>query len=229
VTISYVGAGAVSESTGAATPAYPAGLAANDILILGICGDPDGAADGQGDFGGTVITTRTSGGILGQGCRITLYWKRAVGTESGTITTDDAGDATIANITAWRGCLVGATPIDQVASGGSASQNTSVTLPAITPSEENTMVICWHTAGDNWAAENPIWSRLASVTQPFDHLSAVGFHYEYTLVYGIKASTTDTLTGNLTQQTSEDEANITINLLNAEVIAPPPQIIFIGA
>lgn len=80
--ISYVGFGAVSALTAAATPAYPAGIAASDLLILTLISDAGSAAI-PAQTGWTLLGAGTDGGGLGG----KVFTKTAAGTETGSYTT----------------------------------------------------------------------------------------------------------------------------------------------
>jgi hypothetical protein len=118
VASSYEGA----NSGNSATPAYPGGIAANDIAIM-VCsyfetlvGSP--VAAWVRPSGWTQI-----GAAVDQGpSRTAVYWKRLLGTESGTQTVSLDGTEGAHNIDAamsvWRGCVGNGAPYEALAVNG---------------------------------------------------------------------------------------------------------------
>ena len=79
--LSFVGYGAVAAVATAAAPAYPTGIAAGDLLLLYI--STDAAVTIPAQTGWTPAGPQVAGGGITAG----LWWKTAVGTETGTFTT----------------------------------------------------------------------------------------------------------------------------------------------
>jgi hypothetical protein len=134
---SFVAAGALAAQTGGSTlaVAYPAGIAANDILFLHTdVADASGIADVTGITGSwtSVISSELASvddAIAG------LYWKRAAGTETGTetITYSEAVnlDAAVAIISAWRNCATTGEPFERI-NVNTQSAVTSLVGPDVT-------------------------------------------------------------------------------------------------
>jgi len=227
--ITFVAAGAVDLQLSGASPGYPAGMLSNDIIILCIQGDGGGGADGQGDFGGTLIETGDAQGTSTRSAQITAYWKRATGAESGTITTDDAGDHTYAQMVAFRGCRKRGSPIDgtpvvdfDAANDGAMAHDGCVT------GEDNSMV-CWVSGtgrnnGRN-VMTNSVWESknvgfVASSTIGND--GSVALHYGLNATAGATGECTNTYAGD-----SAADVGITFALLSGE--GDPSLVEFISA
>lgn len=110
-----VGAYDGNSSISAVTPGYPAGLAADDILLLHVH-----LIDGLGN---ASISSVSGGWTLVDSEPHTapddtaaLYWKRATGSESGTetVTVSETVNSGVlqAVISAWRGCVASGTPYE---------------------------------------------------------------------------------------------------------------------
>lgn len=204
----FVAKGNLVTGTGALNVAYPAGLALNDILILQLC-TSDAGANTSGAFGGTKIADQGSGGGGSTDCRSTAFWVLSDGTETGTVNVDDAGAATTARMTAWRG-VDPTTPIQaDINTTFSGSLNTSVNFGFITTTVDNCMVILMHAAGDNNTTSTSAKRNLATITEEYDDVVTTHDDYNMQMQYGVLVSTGVTGAAfTATQVGSEQEANL---------------------
>ena len=140
----FVAAGTVASGTGAITPALPAGLQANDILLLfvetanqaisitnqngGTWTQVTGSPQGTGTAGGTAATC------------LTAFWSRYNGTQ-GAPTTSDSGNHQLGRIIAIRGATTSGNPWDVTAGGVEATADTSGSIPGATTTVANTLVV----------------------------------------------------------------------------------------
>src|SRR4030095_16478763 len=135
----YVGAGAKIEGTGNVAPLLPDNRQLNAIRLLfvesanEVVSTPSGwtitadSPQGTGTGGGTTST------------RISVFWKRVVGTEVAPVITDP-GDHVIAQIHAFRGCIDSGNPWDVTSGDVDAVGSTSVSIPGDTTTVANCLV-----------------------------------------------------------------------------------------
>jgi hypothetical protein len=140
----FVAAGTVASGTGAITPALPAGLQANDILLLfvetanqaisitnqngGTWTQVTNSPQGTGTAGGTAAT------------RLTVFWSRYNGTQ-GAPTVSDSGNHQLGRMIAIRGATTSGNPWDVTAGGVDATSNTTGSIPGATTTVANTLVV----------------------------------------------------------------------------------------
>lgn len=127
----YVNAGAVASGAGAITPAFPASIAANDILLLFI--ETENEAASVATAGSCTTWTQVADSPQGTGTasaadavRLTAFWCRYGGSGTTGPTTNDSGDHQLARIIAVHGVSTAANPID-VTSGSTEASNTDTT------------------------------------------------------------------------------------------------------
>jgi len=140
----FVAAGNVASGTGTISPALPAGIAANDILLLfvetanqacsitnqngGTWTQVSGSPQGTGTAGGTAAT------------RLTAFWSRYNGTQ-GAPTVSDSGNHTLGRMIAIRGAGTSGDPCDVTAGGVEATSDTSGSIPGATTTVADTLVV----------------------------------------------------------------------------------------
>jgi hypothetical protein len=144
----YQGNGGIAfgASTSVAV-AYPA-LAANDILIIQLISN-DGNADHQQPSGFSAIVTQT---VQSTNATASWWWKRAAGTESGTLSctrTSATGAGFWGVMSCWRGAVTSGTPFNTA--GPATGRTSSFSSSTITPSYDNSRVICLCQLEDNTA------------------------------------------------------------------------------
>jgi hypothetical protein len=123
--------GGVFDGTSFTVP-YPAGLQANDILFLNLgIKDDLGNADvsSLSDAGFALVGSSFASDAFGK-----LYWKRASGSESGSVTvnlTEEVSSAIGAGVmSAWSGCIASGTPYEDY-TNNTQTATTSITGAAI--------------------------------------------------------------------------------------------------
>ena len=217
----FVAAGTLGAGNGSVVPGLPVGWAEDDIFLLHIEGEGEDAnADGQGDFGGTLIGTVASDeNGASYDTRHTLYWKRATASESAP-TVDDAGNHTLAVITAWRGLVATGSPIHQSQSssegGGAGDRNLDVTATGLTTSIADALIVISVSTGDNTTISGWTNANLVSITEAFDVGADAGSNGSLHAAYGILASAGATGDTTATLANSEMDANWVIALKPAD-------------
>jgi hypothetical protein len=192
----FVAAGAVSSGTGTISPALPAGIAANDILLLfietanqavsitnqngGTWAEVTGSPQGTGTAGGTSAT------------RLTVFWSRYNGTQ-GAPTVSDSGNHQAARMIAIRGAVSSGDPWNVTAGGVDATSDTSASIPGSTTTVINTLVVV-ATAGSlpdaNGTAQFSAWTNanLTSLTERTDDSRSSGNGGSLGIATGVKAT-----------------------------------------
>ena len=140
----FVAAGAVTSNTTAITPALPAGIATNDILLL-FLETSNQAISISNQNGGTWTAVTNSPQYCGTaagttGARLTVFWSRYNGTQ-GAPTTSDSGDHQLGRMIAIRGAVSSGNPWDVTAGGTEAVSDTSGSIPGATTTVANTLVV----------------------------------------------------------------------------------------
>lgn len=208
MTISFVASGTKGEGLGSVTPGLPAGWQQDDIFLLHIEGEgEDGADDGQGDFGGTLIgsvASQTTGEP--SQTRHTLYWKRAGASESAP-TVSDAGQHTLAVISAWRGCIKTGSPIHKSASNSTDSLDTSHSNAGVTTTIDNCMIVASGSSGDDNTYSSWANANLDSITEGMDEFTQQGSDGSIHMAYGILSTAGASGTTTATVNEIEREAN----------------------
>jgi len=143
-TPTFVAAGAVASNAAAITPALPAGIAINDILLL-FLETANQAISISNQNGGTwaaVANSPQSVGTAGgsNGTRLTVFWSRYNGTQ-GAPTTSDSGNHQLGRIIAIRGAATSGNPWDVTAGGTESTVDTSGAIPGATTTVANTLVV----------------------------------------------------------------------------------------
>jgi hypothetical protein len=193
----FVAAGAVTSNTTAITPAIPAGIATNDILLL-FLETANQAVTISNQNGGTwtVVTNSPQGtGTAGStsATRLTVFWSRYNGTQ-GNPTTSDSGDHQAGRIIAIRGAAASGNPWDVTAGGVEAVSDTSASIPGATTTVGNTLVVTAiatalpdSTSTTNFSA----WTNanLTSITERVDNARSSGNGGAIGITTGIRAAT----------------------------------------
>lgn len=136
---SVVNVGAVASGAASITPAFPASIVANDILIgVGECEGVTAPGtytppSGWAHITGSPVQQSTN-------TRLTVIWLRYTGSETAQ-SWGDSGDHNLGRIIAVRGCPTTGNPWDVVASSVEAASDTSVTWPGVTTTVTNTLIL----------------------------------------------------------------------------------------
>lgn len=194
--VSFVAAGTTAKvASGDLSVDAPAGIAANDILLLVYFG-----RDSVSPTVGNGYTLKQSAG--GSNRRSRVFWKRTNGTESATTVTHTAGDAALAAILAFRGCPTTGDPFDSASGGQSSASSGSVSVPTLTTASDNAYVLM--VAG---SVVQSTWSiaaagDLGSTAELLDDSTALGSGASFAVEAGVMASHGAVGTLTLTQSVS---------------------------
>ncbi|KKT07613.1 MAG: Fibronectin type III domain protein [Parcubacteria group bacterium GW2011_GWA2_43_17] len=178
----FVAAGAVASGTGAITPALPAGIATNDILLL-FLETSNQAISISNQNGGTWTQVANSPQYCGTaagttGARLTVFWSRYNGTQ-GAPTTSDSGDHQLGRMIAIRGVVASGDPWNVTAGGVEAVSDTSGSIPGATTTVANTLVvtaIATSLPDASSTAKFSAWTNanLTSITERIDNSVTAG-------------------------------------------------------
>lgn len=169
----FVASGALAEGTGTITPVLPAGIVADDILLL-FMSTANEAASVPTPNGGTWTEVTNSpqgtGTAGGSGSRLTVFWSRYNGVQ-GNPTTNDPGDHVGGRISAFRGCITAGNPFN--ISSGAAGSTAAITIPAATTTVNDCLVVLAATTEDSSDVLAAFTNAsLAAITALFN--SAIG-------------------------------------------------------
>ena len=193
---SFVAAGAIASNAAAITPALPAGINTNDILLL-FLETANQAISIANQNGGTwtQVTnspqgTGTAGGTTAS--RLTIYWSRYNGTQ-GAPTTSDSGNHQIGRMIAIRGAATSGNPWDVTAGGVESTSDSSGSIPGATTTVGNTLIVAAVVASlpdaigttnfSNWTNAN-----LTNLTEQIDNTHDAGNGGALGIITGVKAS-----------------------------------------
>src|SRR5678815_995300 len=182
--------GAIAAGTGAVTPPLPAGLAVNDILLLELASLSNvGTITIPTPNGGTWTEITPSHASSHRG---TWFWSRYNGTQ-GAPTTSVPSAGIVARIASIRGAITTGSPIN--ASDGSApgAAATSSSLPTITTTVNNCLIIFGITGngpdGDGVGVYSACTnSNLTSIAEYMNNSSLVSTGLSLGMALGIKAA-----------------------------------------
>jgi parallel beta-helix repeat protein len=206
----FVGAGTVAVTTlDDDTANYPAGWAADDLLLLLV----ENAGDSL-----TVDAGWTSAGTpqLGTGTGLHVWYRVAQSGDGGSVGYHGSGINHMQGVVlAYRGVDT-TTPLDVTSVGGTASASTSVTFPSITTVTANCMIVFALAAADDRATGNDFGSwtnaNLTSLTERVDANTAQGNDGALGAADGVKATAGATGTTTASIVTSAAKAYMTIAL-----------------
>lgn len=215
----YVGEGTVDAGTTGITPGLPAGIQADDILLLWIESQAGQAATLTNPNGGTwtlVAEPDTGGGAAGT--RLSCFWSRYNGTQ-GAPTVGDTGDHTFGYIEAYRGCVATGTPYEGLVSGFEATADTSLEVTGSTTLGADRLVIVGAAReNDNFNAHYSGWTNadLANLTERSDRGTQQGNGGGLATVTGEKAAAGSYGTTTATVANSVVDAFATFALIPAD-------------
>ena len=195
----FVSAGARATGTGAITPALPASILVDDILLLFLetsnevitIANPSGgtwtAVTNSPQFTGTAATTAAT--------RLTVFWSRYNGTQTAPVTSD-SGNRQLGRIIAVRGVDPSGDPSNITAGGVEAGNtDTSGSIPGATTTVANTLVVAAIATslpdlGSTAVFTDASWANanLTSVTERTDDSTATGVGGALGVATGVKAA-----------------------------------------
>lgn len=214
--ITFVASGALSLAVTAITPALPAGIVTNDILVL-FMRTLNGQASSIADEAGGTWTefTNSPQDNATDGVRGTWFWSRYNGTQTAP-TTNDAGAINLGGIAAWNGCITTGDPI-HITAGGSQTAATSMSNPGLTTTEDNCMIvvssICDRDAASTANAASWANASLDSIAEVVDEILSTGVGGGWAIANGIKSSAGTVDATTWTQAASGGTADLTFALL----------------
>ena len=153
----FVAAGAVGDGTAGVTPALPAGLATNDILLLFVeTANQAVAIANQNGGTWTEVTNSPQGSGTAaaiDATRLTVFWSRYNGTQ-GAPTTTDSGDHQFGRIYAFRGVVTSGTPFNISSGSTEATSDTSLSATGATTTAADSLVVIGATISMELGTEN---------------------------------------------------------------------------
>jgi len=227
-TPTFVAGGAVASGTGAITPALPAGIATNDILLL-LLETANEAISISNQNGGTWTAVANSPQGYGTAAasnavRLTVFWSRYNGTQ-GAPTTSDSGNHQLGRIIAIRGAVTSGDPWEVTAGGTESTADTSGAIPGTTTTAANTLVvaaIATSLPDASGTANFSAWANgnLSSVTEQADNTVTAGNGGGLGIATGEKVTAGAYGDTTVTAGTATTKAMLSIALKPAEAAAP---------
>lgn len=181
-----VGVGAIASGTTTVTPAYPAGYTAvaDDVAITFIETESEIVA---APTNWAVVTTSTvSSGTIS---KLTAFWRRLTAGEAAPAYTTTANHKVGAMIVV-RGCVATGNPWDQALPGTELVADTSVSIPGVTTTAANCLVIAAFGTGQDVANTTALtWTNasLANLTHRFAGWAIAGLGGGFAFCTGEKA------------------------------------------
>lgn len=166
----FVAAGAANQGTGAVTYALPAGIAANDLLVLSVetANEAIPSLPTGGDTAWTAFTNSPVAQASAEATRLNMYWRRATASNAGALVADP-GDHQVGYMLAFRGVSTVGNPFDSsTASTGASSFNHTVS--GVSTVNPDTLLVLGVSHGrdivtgangfweDNYASSGLTWS-----------------------------------------------------------------------
>lgn len=136
----FVAKGIRISGTGNATPALPAGLQANDIILLVVetANETVSAPAGYANVANSPQGAGTGGAIGSTG--VSVFWKRHSGSETDP-TVLDPGDHQNSQTFGFRGCITTGNPWSNTAGGANITQTTAFSASGPTTSLANELAV----------------------------------------------------------------------------------------
>lgn len=135
----FVAVGAFQSGTGALTVPPPAGIAANDLLVLLVESANQAITTPTGWTQVTNSPQSTGTAAAAGGVRLGVFYKFTAGSES-SASVADTGDHTTAIMAAYRGVDT-TSPFNATAGSVQASASASWTLPGVTTTGDNCLIV----------------------------------------------------------------------------------------
>jgi hypothetical protein len=224
----FVAAGTVAVGTTTCTPAFPAGIAAFDVLF-----------DVAESVGGQNITVpagwahvTNSPVVQGTNTQLSVLWRRYDGTGTAPALAGTV-DHVIGRMIAIRGLPRTGNPWNVLGSAVSATSNTSASWPGATPTAANTLILEIIATGVDPTADDTAGigaltnATYTSITERIDNRTATGNGGSIAVVSGLKATAAATGASTATLTTAATKAYMTLVLPDAPLPRPmrPPQVI----
>lgn len=161
---------ASAVTTGASTPTYPASVAANDIIFLLVISHQPvsiGVIDTPTSFTEVAQGTYANSGSTNQG-RAALFWRRASGSLTGTISVTRTGDTGVDGVLFAQmyrvvGAVTSGDPWD-AATTDYGPGNATIDIPSVTVSAAERTLLAFVAQADNAATVDPPPGYIGLVT-----------------------------------------------------------------
>jgi hypothetical protein len=217
-----VAVGTVAAGTTTITPAFPASIAANDILLT-ICesvggqnfSTPSGWAHVSSD--GTAVSPV----VQSTNTQLTVFWRRYDGIFTAPAlsgTTDHA----LGRMIAIRGCPLSNNPWNVVGVGVEATSDTSAAWPGATTTVADTLVLEIISTSADPASASTVQigavtnAAYTSITEQIDNGDPTGNGGVIGVVSGIKATAGATGSSTMTLATAGFKAMMTLAMVNSK-------------
>src|SRR5215207_3508153 len=221
-TVVAIGAVAGGQA-GAITPAFPAGIAADDILI-GVA-ESVGGENYTPPAGWAHVASDgvpVSPVVQGVNTQLTVIWLRYTGSETAA-SWGDAGNHNMGLIIAIRGCPTVGNPWNVVAPASSATSSTAAAFPGVTTTVADTLILEIIATGTDTATGQLAAitnAAYTSITSQMNNWTASGTGGGFALLSGVKATAGPTGSSTGTLGTAATKAYMTLAMANAPA-APP--------
>jgi hypothetical protein len=164
-----VAVGTVASGTTTATPGLPAGLAADDVMVMLVETQNQTVTPpaGWALITGTQVIVAT-----GTVTQLAALWRRAVAGDSAPVLTGTT-DHVVARIIAVRGCASNGNPWNITASATELVADTTVSIPGATTTVDDCLILAAFSTGTDVASTThaTAWTNasLGSVTEQMDN------------------------------------------------------------
>jgi hypothetical protein len=219
-----VNVGAASSSANAITPAFPASIVADDILI-GVGESVGGSNFPNIATNGFAHIDSVSPVVQGVNTQLSVVWRRY----DGVVTAHswgDSGDHNIGRYIAIRGCPTAGNPWDVVAAAVEATSDTSVSWPGATTTVVDTLVLEIIATDTDVSSTTNLGTltnaSYTSITERMDNWIISGNGGGIGMVSGIKASAGATGASTATLANAGNKALMTLALKPATVVDSRP-------
>ena len=224
----FVAAGTQAQTAnaggaGPVTPGLPAGIAANDILILMVeaANEPVNAISGWANVGSGAVVQAT--GLVTD---LTVRWLRYTGSESAPAVSITGANHVIARIAAFRGCVTSGSPINGTpAVNADNGTTTAFSIPGGTTTAVDCLVVAALSTGTDVTSTAMAsgWTSTTTfsptLTEFFDNWHVTGNGGGFAAAYGGRAASGayNAITGTLT--TGNTKATMSFALQGAAAAA----------
>lgn len=222
-----VNVGAASSSANAITPAFPASIATDDILI-GIGESVGGANFPNIATNGFAHIDSVSPVVQDTNTQLSVVWRRY----DGVVTAHswgDSGDHNIGRYIAIRGCPTSGNPWDVVAAAVEATSDTSATWPGATTTVADTLILEIIATDTDVSSTTNLGAltngAYTSITERMDNWVISGNGGGIGMVSAVKASAGATGQSTATLANAGTKALMTLALKEAPPAAGPPSLV----
>lgn len=212
--------GAFASGTAALSVAWPTSgtYAVGDFALLLVESANEAITTPSGWTQATNSPQSTGTAAAAGGVRLSVYWKYATSTTEANVSVADSGDHTTAQIHVFGG-VHATTPIDTTAGAVQASAATAWTLPAVTTTQVDCLIVlCLANDRDLGSIINLFgWTNanLSGLTERHDQTVTSGVGGGIGIATGGKAAAGSTGTTSVTNAASNTAAFLTIALAPA--------------